>query len=130
MRGPMVLMYHSINGKPGGDDSPWRLGLDTFKNHLDLFAAEGWTTARSSALLAPYELPPRTVIITFDDGYANNFPAFEALHERGMTGTWFIVAGTVGQRANWKDYFFGTPMLDAAQLRVMEQAGMEIGSHG
>ncbi len=80
---------------------------------------------------APAEsLTPKTIVITFDDGFENNLDAVEALIDREMLATWFIVTGAVGQVPHWEDS--GRPkgrILGGSNLRDMRAAGMEIGSH-
>ena len=61
------------------------------------------------------------VSFTFDDGYASDVEvALPALRERGLTATFFPVAGKLGQPG----------YVDAAGVRALAAAGMTIGSHG
>ena len=131
-QGPIILMYHSVERGVGPVKWPWSISLDLFKDHLDLLCDYGWTTRTMAELAqAPAEsLPPKTIVITFDDGFENNLDAVEALVERGMRATWFIVTGAIGQIPHWEDS--GRPkgrILGAGSLRNMKAAGMEIGSH-
>jgi peptidoglycan/xylan/chitin deacetylase (PgdA/CDA1 family) len=61
------------------------------------------------------------VQITFDDGNASDLElGLPALSQRGLTATFFVVAGRLG-----------TPgFLDELDLRTLRDAGMRIGSHG
>ena len=127
--GAIALMYHSVTsgtGKPG-----WRyaVSMQRFRAQLDLLQGEGWHTHRIDEL-GTKPLPARSVVITFDDGYQDNFAAFNELARRGMTASWFIVSRDIGRNAGWQD--LGSPqlpLLEAAQLREMHAGGMEIGSH-
>lgn len=128
--GPLVLMYHSVT--PGAATPPWKWAVaqQRFADQLDLLKAAGWTTIRFSDLLSPEAVPAKSVAITFDDGYADNYPAFEALVSRGMCATWFMVTGDIGGVSSWSDPGAPSlPMLTGEQLRAMQAAGMEIGSH-
>jgi len=71
------------------------------------------------------------VILTFDDGYADNFEgALLPLVEHNMQATWFITTDCIGSYANWMGSNRPeTKMLDKQQLREMADQGMEIGSH-
>lgn len=130
-RGPVILMYHSI--EPHGQKPPteWAVAAKNFRKQIQLLKEEGWNTARVCDLLQAELLPPRTVVITFDDGYANNFESgFEVLGEYEMRATWFIVTRDIGKHARWLNpNQLVSPMLNAKQLREMAHAGMEIGSH-
>lgn len=111
---------------------PWRwaVAYDRFTAQLDLLLSSGWTTVCCRDLVGGAPLPPRTIAITFDDGYADNEPAFRALAERNLRATWFIVSNDVGKGSGWTDpEVQPRTMLSAAQLRTMADAGMEIGGH-
>ena len=59
--------------------------------------------------------------ITFDDGNASDVEhALPALRRRGLTGTFFVVAGRLGEPG----------FLDADGVRALAAAGMTVGSHG
>jgi peptidoglycan/xylan/chitin deacetylase (PgdA/CDA1 family) len=129
--GIVSLMYHSItpgNLKPSWQ---WALCVKNFCEQLSLLQAYGWTTIYASQLQTDInKLPPKSVLITFDDGYADNFLAFEELAVRNMIASWFVVTKDIGKMSSWVDE--NTPsnqLLTAAQLREMQDAGMEIGSH-
>jgi peptidoglycan/xylan/chitin deacetylase (PgdA/CDA1 family) len=103
--------------------------MQRFRAQLDLLQGEGWGTCRL-ADMADAALPPRSVTITFDDGYQDNFAAFEELAKRGMTASWFVVSRDIGAHAAWQDSRGPQrPMLNASQLREMLAGGMEIGAH-
>jgi peptidoglycan/xylan/chitin deacetylase (PgdA/CDA1 family) len=61
------------------------------------------------------------VHITFDDGNASDVEqALPALRDRGLTGTFFLVAGRLGEPG----------FVDAAGVRALAEAGMRVGCHG
>jgi len=41
--------------------------------------------------------PERAIVLTFDDGYQDNYPAHQILKQYGVTGTFYIAAGCVGE---------------------------------
>lgn len=61
------------------------------------------------------------VAISFDDGNVSDIEqALPALRERGLRGTFFVVAGRLGE----------PHFLDEGHVRSLVEAGMEIGCHG
>lgn len=130
--GPIVLMYHSVERDVRTTSWPWSLPLCVFNDHLDLLRDHGWSTRTIEELISnpPEELPSKTAVLTFDDGFENNLDALDALVARGMRATWFIVTGAIGKTPHWEDS--GRPhgkILSAKNLCEMNAAGMEIGSH-
>jgi peptidoglycan/xylan/chitin deacetylase (PgdA/CDA1 family) len=113
-------MYHQVLGGdpvPGSGDY-FGVSLDTFRRHLDEIGAAGYRGCSLSEALAGGT--DRRVAITFDDGTIGHFDhALPELSARGMTATFFVTTTWVGQPgyAGWD------------QLRAMQKAGMEIGSH-
>lgn len=130
-RGPVGLMYHSVSPGNYTPRWPWAVSMRRFREQLDYLAAEGYATPTVSELTAEAERwKQRTAVITFDDGYVDNLAACEELHKRGMRATLFVVTGSIGRQPGWADP--GRPegrLLDPAELRSMQEAGMEIGSH-
>ncbi len=124
-----ILMYHRISVPPPGADR-YRRDLsvppEVFRAQLLYLKAQGYQTVSLLdlvyALTRGTPLPPKPIIITFDDGYRDNYEnAFPILREVGFTGTFFVVTSLVDQ---------GHPAyMTWEQLREMRAAGMEIGAH-
>jgi peptidoglycan/xylan/chitin deacetylase (PgdA/CDA1 family) len=130
--GPIMLMYHAVTQGSGTPTWPWAVSMQRFRKQLDFLVAEGYTTPTMSELVSKPtdKWPGRTAVITFDDGYVDNLAACEELQKRGMRASWFIVSGSVGKRPMWPAD--GRPsgrLLNAAELREMQESGIEIGSH-
>ena len=129
--GPVILMYHSVQPGNGIPEWPWAVSLPRLRSHLDFLSDQGWTTLTMANILgAPESCLERTVVLTFDDGYADNLVACEELHKRGMRATWFIVSGFIGQEPGWQAD--GRPrgrLLNSAELKSMHADDFEIGSH-
>lgn len=128
--GPLILMYHSVQQGASVPTWTWAVSLHRFLSQLDFLAAEGYATPTMAELVATPTRQGRTAVITFDDGYADNLAACEALEKRGMRATWFIVAGSLASSPSWPAD--GRPagrILNQHELRQMQAAGMEIGSH-
>jgi peptidoglycan/xylan/chitin deacetylase (PgdA/CDA1 family) len=128
---PLILMYHGTT--PGNDrpSSRYSTTANSFIDQINIIKNFGWSTVCVRDLASPGKLPPRTLAITFDDGYSNNYAgAYLPLVERGMCATWFIVSNGIGKYAQWmsprKDEY---RLLSHEQLREMAASGMEIGAH-
>ncbi len=50
----------------------------------------------SDSLRQGKKFPPRSVVLTFDDGYRDNFRAYRILKKYGVTGTFYVAAGCLG----------------------------------
>jgi len=130
--GPIMLMYHAVTPDVDAPAWPWALSMRQFREQLDFLAAEGYATPTMGDLISmpAKEWAGRTAVITFDDGYVDNLAACEELQKRGMRASWFIVSGSVGQAPQWPaDGRPAQRLLNAAELRRMQENGMEIGSH-
>jgi peptidoglycan/xylan/chitin deacetylase (PgdA/CDA1 family) len=66
------------------------------------------------------DLPPRPLIISFDDGHLNNYTtAFPIMQKYGFTGVLYIVGNYMG----------ADQYMTADQIKEMASAGWEVGSH-
>lgn len=131
--GVPVLMYHQVAPhRPGSPINKWRVRPGDFARQLDLLAARG---LRGVALREFLDEPPRPgdrrVALTFDDGYAGvATAALPLLSAHGFSATVFVVSGKLGGTNDWDGESPGDALLDAAGVRELAAAGLEIGSHG
>lgn len=78
------------------------------------------------------ELPPRLVILTFDDGYADFYTsAFPALQRHGFTATLYVATEFVGSTSCWLQHMGEgmRPMLTWEQLAEISAGSIECGAH-
>lgn len=76
------------------------------------------------------ELPPRAVLITFDDGYRSTLEtAVPILRRHDFTATFFLVAGSLGGTNVWDSDEIQEPLLTPDDARALDRLGFEIGSH-
>ncbi len=128
-----VLTYHRV--RPDADD-PRSITPERFREHLTVLKENQHVVSIDEVLTAingEKPLPERAVLLTFDDGYADLYDyAMPLLQEFGFPAVIFMLAGYVGRvgrtysEANYPE----APFLSATQLRDMQMAGIEIGSHG
>jgi peptidoglycan/xylan/chitin deacetylase (PgdA/CDA1 family) len=91
-----VLMYHHISPKPGlVTCSP-----ENFRAQMQWLAKNGWKTLSTVAFaeaLASGKIPKKSVLVTFDDGYLDNWVyAHPVLAEFGQRATIFLITGWMG----------------------------------
>jgi peptidoglycan/xylan/chitin deacetylase (PgdA/CDA1 family) len=125
-----VLMYHYLSAPPADADI-YRRDLsvtpDRFVAHLDAMQQAGYTPISLYTLLdyltLGTSLPERPVVLTFDDGYRDNYTnAYPILRERGLTATFFIVTDFI--------YDERPEYLTWDMVREMYIGGMSIEAHG
>ncbi|VBB09815.1 polysaccharide deacetylase [Lucifera butyrica] len=118
--GVIVLEYHSISHLGG----LFCLAPDTFEQQMGYLAQNGYTAISLDQLSAGLNdedaLPAKPVLITFDDGYTDNYTtALPILEKYGLRATVFIITGKVDQPG----------YLTWAQIKDMLARGIDIGSH-
>jgi len=139
--GQRVLFYHRVNSHDFA-----RLGLVSrelsvpparFARQMNWLATHGYRTLRLEEFhrimtgRAPAD--PKAVLLTFDDGYADNLEfAAPVLARHGFTAVLFPVSGLIG--ADNRVWPMSDPeglglFMDGAQLAAWLDAGNEIGSH-
>lgn len=100
-----ILMYHYISRNPHAPSDPLRTRLSVppaqFAQQLAYLQRAGYTTITLDdlvdALHMRTSLPPKPVILTFDDGYADFFTnAYPLLRRYGDKATIYIISGKVG----------------------------------
>jgi len=132
-----ILMYHKVGDPPEGSQLKklWVSKKD-FHKQMAFLAKEGYHAITFKDIYNCWDrnvpLPPKPILITFDDGYANNYEAaFPILQGFGFRATLFVVVQTVGWDNRWHDPKSETRinMVTWAQLKELQKAGWEIGSH-
>jgi peptidoglycan/xylan/chitin deacetylase (PgdA/CDA1 family) len=130
-----VLGYHSVSDQPTGQFGPYTVSRRQLASHLDKVTGLGFHTLTVGQLVAHraagIPLPPRTAVITFDDGFADFDNAWPELIQRGLAATLYVTAGTVGKTSEWLAPLGagGLAMLSRSQLLALAADGCEIGAH-
>ena len=71
------------------------------------------------------ELPPKSVVLTFDDGFLDNYTElYPLLQQYNFKAVCFVVLGRIGQKADWGGEFVSNNM-----MMMTKQQLLEIGSH-
>ncbi|WP_030907815.1 polysaccharide deacetylase family protein [Streptomyces sp. NRRL F-5126] len=132
--GPVpILMYHAIARTPSPATRALSVAPEAFAAQMALLRERGRTPLTTAALGEAWRrggaLPPRPVLITFDDGYEGvHRHALPVLAAHGFTATVFVSTGWLRDGRGAGSGAPGT-MLDWDQVRELASAGLEIGGH-
>ena len=115
--GVPVLNYHQVEEKNG---NPLTLWPDQFETQMSYLADEGYTTITIDEMMDALEngtpLPDKPVIITFDDGYADNYEyAYPILKKYGFKATIFLIYDFTNAYPNY---------LTWDQINEMKESGL------
>src|SRR6266853_1410685 len=131
---PPILGYHKIDSR--FELGFTQLGPRTFRRQIESLAKAGYRTLGSGELAGALASPHaelRTILLTFDDGYAALAEhAFPVLVDHGFTALLFVITDFVGKENTWDvQYgwrrFFHLSWDDLAKCR---EKGIEVHSHG
>ena len=137
-RRPRILMYHMIRGPlRGGRFNKLRVAPTEFERQLKWLVDNGWRFAFLSEL---HEVAgqSKTVVLTFDDGYRDNFTsAHPLLLKYGAKATLFLVVdrfdrdwSTTKKAHHDSGELMREPKLTDAEVSEMLQSGAwELGAH-
>lgn len=120
-KGIPVLYYHSIRPT---EDNELILSPEKLKEQLSFLKSEGYTSLTlsefSSYILNNAPIPEKSFLITFDDGYMDNYDyAFPILKELNMKATIFCTTFKLD----------GSYYLSSEALKEMSNYGIDIQSH-
>jgi peptidoglycan/xylan/chitin deacetylase (PgdA/CDA1 family) len=133
-----VLMYHRFGDRPVGDPSLW-ISPDRFAGQLAWLRESGFRTlSLDEAYTAQTQgpVPRRSVLLTIDDGFAEDLEIAAALLEKtGACATVFVAAGLLGQEVELRhpsghlDRVSTGPIVDTDGLHRWIRKGFDVGSH-
>ena len=92
-----ILMYHHVSPAPG----LVTVSPQTFRDQISGLALRGYRSTSCDDLAAFFDgrpLPDKSVMITFDDGYLDNYVhAHPVLREFGFKAVLFLITGRIGE---------------------------------
>jgi len=118
-----ILMYHHID--EGGSSSSLSVSPENFRRQMHFLSRHNYNVIALAELLEAElkkeRLPRNTVVLTFDDGYEDNFySAYPVLKKYGLPAIIFVIVDSVGQEG----------YLNYTQMKEMASSGIiTIGSH-
>lgn len=131
-----ILLYHSVQDHAPGSFGPWAVGRRLFADHMDTLVERGYTGMSVGQLMnlkrAALPVPDKTVVVTFDDGFADfESSAWPVMKARGIPVTLYVTAGVLDGTSQWLEPVGAgqLPMLGTAAIRELADDGVEIGAH-
>ncbi|WP_291635567.1 polysaccharide deacetylase family protein [Clostridium sp.] len=117
-----ILMYHSISYEKG---NTLRVSKENFRNQMKYIKNNNYTALTLDELYSYMQkggkLPTKPIVITFDDGYIDNYTnAYPILKEFKIKATMFVITNTIDKEENY---------LTSNQLRLMDLDNIRIESH-
>jgi len=133
-----VLAYHRLSRAPLPRQAPWSTSAPRMEAQIRAAIDDGWELVTPDETAGFLEdggrIPLRSLLITFDDGYADLADrALPVLEELGAVTLSFLPSAKVGGMADWGDAPGPNPsaLLDGDQVRELAASGrFEFGVHG
>jgi peptidoglycan/xylan/chitin deacetylase (PgdA/CDA1 family) len=122
-----ALMYHYVSWLPPDPDAvrtDLTVSPTDFEDHLKYLKANGYHTITAKDLWWSLDtgkpLPPKPVLLTFDDGYVDHHDVvMPLLRAYGMTGTFAVTANLIDRPG----------YMTKAMVRALADSGMDVESH-
>jgi peptidoglycan/xylan/chitin deacetylase (PgdA/CDA1 family) len=129
-----VLAYHKI-------DPAFEIGVNSitpqvFEHQMRFLFEMGYVAITVNQLIQAVftsDLPPRSILITFDDGTEDFYRhAYPILKKYGLTATVFMLAGYIGKLNTWDVRLRLKRLrhLSREQMQFLFNDGIEFASHG
>ena len=122
--GVAILEYHTITSTPDEDGERYNVYPNDFSAQLDYLQDNGYNTITIEDFVrstrGEFELPDKAIILTFDDGYADNYQnMLPILQAHNMKAVVYIIANELGKPG----------YLTVEQVLDLQKQGIEIGNH-
>lgn len=120
----VILMYHSV----GNNGVFFTVDASEFQKQMDYLSENGYSVISLSELIKDLnngtKVPKKCAVLTFDDGYQDNYEnAFPILRKHGFPATIFVATGFIGKTMN-NSYNEPLPMLTWDQIKEMHGSGI------
>ena len=117
-----VLMYHKIDG--AYKESKLSVSPESFERQMRFLVDHHYNIVSldelSDLIRSKNPIPYKTVAVTFDDGYENNYTnAYAVLRRYGIPASIFVVVNKIGEQG----------YLTWEEIKEMASNGIDIGSH-
>lgn len=129
-----VLMYHSITTNQSSNVHPYYRTITSpavFAEQMKFLHEQGYKTCTPAQAISQLKAEtirfPKSIVITFDDGYRNfYYHAFPVLKQYGFSATVYLPTAYIGETPI---PFKGEDCLTWSEVRALKLQGIEFGSH-
>lgn len=129
-----ILMYHKVS--PNFFKSNLRVNPEEFEKQIKYLKEQGFSSLSFEDFILWRKeegpLPKKPVIITFDDGYEDNYLyAYPVLKKYGFSATIFLIVGKLDKEIRWEREKRrpNSKLLSWDKIKEMKENGMDFGSH-
>ena len=121
-----VLMYHDVSSSKSDGLT---ISVSNLEDQLRWLSQNGYRSYHCSELSKLQKLPSRkSVLITFDDAYVNQFElAYPLLQKYQLKATIFVPLQFIGNTDQWNEGKY--PIMNAAQLKSLNADVIELAHH-
>lgn len=131
-----VLIYHSLNKDLVGSYAA--VDIDVFAKQMEYIKKRNYNTitvAEYAKLLQnKTRIPKKTIVITFDDGFADNYEGFKIMQGLGLSWTLFMPHDYIDQEgylgADSISYFLVKSKMELASHGVAHKYLLELDEQG
>jgi peptidoglycan/xylan/chitin deacetylase (PgdA/CDA1 family) len=130
-----ILVYHEVSPEPHPAFRRYTVTVRGFARQMRWLAARGYQTIDMDALVRARTggtaLPPRPVLISFDDGFQGSADhAVPLLEAQGFTAVFYLVTGLMGHTSRWMaEAGVELPLMSWDKARALANAGFQCGVH-
>lgn len=133
MRPVPILMYHKIGNVA---NNAWWVPPNVFERQLRALRNQGYTAILPGDIVnhqkSGKRLPPKPVMITFDDGYRDSLAMAEPILKKyGFRAVVYLITATVADTPETRRQYEGVDVLIWPEIKAMQKRGTFVfGGHG
>ncbi|MBI5044375.1 MAG: polysaccharide deacetylase family protein [Candidatus Levybacteria bacterium] len=119
-----VILYHHVQPlylSSEKQQDTLSVGVEYFDMHMNYLSSQGYVSLTADqlvhALLNREELPSKSIVVTFDDGYEDNYLyAYPILKKYNIKGNFMISTGLIGR----KDYMSWDQLIEMSKNSLVK----------
>lgn len=125
----LILMYHRVLAQTD-PLMPDNINTEEFSVQMQLLEKRyrPFTLSEAIRRLSDHSLPSRSVVVTFDDGYRDNYDvALPILQRHSIPATFFVASGFLGGGRMWNDSVIEA--MRRVDAGVLDLTHLDLGCH-